>query len=1571
MTQQRINLIARPHWRAAWLLLVGAFGLPLAAQAAITDVAQVPLVTSSQSVVKPNLMFILDDSGSMGWDYMPDEANFSVGKYGFYAPQCNGLAYDPDPKVLYPVPVTSTGADYPAGTYTFRTPASLNNQRTVTSAAPTIATGTLTVTLNTANNANQVGDVVTIYSNDNTANLMVGTVTAWNNNTLSLTVTVTSTAGSGTLTNPRIGDGDSSTYYYTYSGSEPKLSYVYTSNGLDTTTLFYRECNSTVGSTPGSGVFTRVNVTASSADLQKYRNWYTYYRTRSLMMRSAASLAFKPIGDRYRVGFSTISTASVNGTNFLDVAEFTAAQKSSFYSALFGADPGGRTPLRGALSKAGKYFAKQGKLTNGSAQTYDPIQYACQRNFAILTTDGYWNTQDETSTYGPLGLYGTNVGQQDGVGTPRPLNDGASGAMQARTSNLQKRSITTQDQTSTSTLQTRTQTPAQPQTSTSTLQARSVTGSWQTSTSVLQVNTGQLQQQDRVSGTWSTTWTNVTRCTWNSNTRCQYVWTGFTNATGSCTVAAAGTSTANNTRWNGPARQCQYTGWSAFANTASCTAVPQSTASPYGTLTAVQCNPPVYGAWTAVANCTTSATNECQYTAWTAYINSASCTALAQSPGSPYTVGTATRCNTIPASNGPWTTATGPCTASTTTGCQYTGWTGYINTASCTPLAQSGASPFSVLTASRCNAVVTNGAWTDASTCTISATNGCQYAAWTPWSNVASCTPLAQSTASPYSVGVATQCQSTVIGQGSTDSLADVAMYYYEHDLRTPGLNNCASTVNGNPIDVCENIVKPSGADNATWQHMVTYTLGMGVSGTLRYQPNYINEPSGDYHDVVQGTKDWPIPTQDSATAVDDLWHAAVDGRGQYFSAGSPSALAKSLSDALRGINVQMGAGSGAAASTLQPVEGDNTLFIAKYQSELWNGDLIARDIDPVSGVISDPRWSAAQKLQAKVDAGTARAIYYGKRSAGANATTRREFSYANLSTDGLNGKFDNACSKTVALTQCTTLTAADVTTANSGSNMVDYLRGGANDVVYRARTKGDPLAIAGGILGDIIGGAPVYVRKAAFNYTENNYAGFAATMAGRLGVVYAGSNDGMLHAFDGATGEELWAYVPSMVMDRMYRLADNDYANRHEYFVNAAPSIGDIYVPPVAPATVGSWKTILVGGLGAGGRGYYALDITDPNNPQTLWEFSNDSLGGANNLGQTFGNPVITKRADGTWVVAFTSGYNNAVFTGDLTPGDGAAPGDGNGHLFVVNANTGQRVLDIATYTTGTTGAGSAATPSGLGKLNAWVDTDSDNTAKRFYAGDLLGNLWRFDVDNLVAPNRAALRLAYFSIGGVPQPITTQPALAKVNYSGTVVPVVYVGTGKYLGTTDLGNTAVQSVYAIKDPLTNTPLGDAHASSTVVAQTLSLKDPAVKTSDRATTNLPVDWSTGNGWRIDLTVASLPTPGERVNVDMQLLNNTLTVASNIPSTDVCVSGGLSYFYQFDIGTGNATTATLFGDSMVVGISWVTLQVQGGAAGSGRTVTITVDNKTTPRIDDVPPPPPPLSVGRRTSWRELVE
>jgi type IV pilus assembly protein PilY1 len=390
-------------------------------------------------------------------------------------------------------------------------------------------------------------------------------------------------------------------------------------------------------------------------------------------------------------------------------------------------------------------------------------------------------------------------------------------------------------------------------------------------------------------------------------------------------------------------------------------------------------------------------------------------------------------------------------------------------------------------------------------------------------------------------------------------------------------------------------------------------------------------------------------------------------------------------------------------------------------------------------------------------------------------------------------------------------------------------------------------------------------------------------------------------------------------------------------YFVDATPVVGDIQIG-------GVWKTILVGGLNAGGSGYYALDITDPLSPKMLWEFTNS------NMGLSFGNPVITKRKDGTWIVAVTSGYNNT---------------DGLGHLFILNANTGALLKTIDTT------AGSGGTPSGLAKLNAWVNDEVDNTAERFYAADLLGNVWRIDIDDVLAPKSAAFKLAQVIKDGVPQPITTTPQLAEIESAGKTYVVVYVGTGRYLGKTDVSDASVQSIYAIKDALGTVSLEDVRGGGTLVQQELTTSG-SVRTVSKSTA---VDWTTQNGWFIDLLSA-----GERINVNMQLAFNVLVAAGNVPGTTAtdCSSAGAgtSWLYQLDIANGLPPTTSAGSSkkaigakmpSMVAGMTPITLKSAG--AGSGQIeVTLTSGGVKNVGVDMASAS---ASKPRRSSWRELID
>jgi type IV pilus assembly protein PilY1 len=1532
------NSFLRRDGRGGW---VSSISLALATAAcsavtfaASTDIATSPLSTSSATAVKPNLMFTLDDSGSMGWSWMPDNLGYHNGsdwvprsdKYGYWSSQCNGVGYNP--AITYELPVDAAGATVAAGSLSVMdvNPSLFSGTvRDITSTAPTIGTGSKTVTLSGGSSGSYAnGDIVMFYSDDSRGNWMLGAVTAWNSTTDVLTINVTLTSGSGTLSSPKAARGEAIPLYYSYTGTEPKLGWTYNSSGAIATT-FYNQCMSDIGSTPGSSVFTKKYVSSTSGisptvdERQNYANWYAYYRTRMQMMKSGVSLAFKGIGDKYRVGFTTINTTGFSGGSFLDIADFDSTQKTTFYSKMNAVNPGSGTPLRAALSKVGQYYAKK-----GSGQTYDPVQYSCQKNFNILSTDGYWNTGSESSSHGPFALdNATNVGQQDGTAA-RPMYDGATTT-----------ATTTETWTTTSTTISTVATPQSiATTSTDTTTTVTPTKGWsrnQYTLGTLNGNSINNSDVDIVSGGgcpagpvcilietssnhgYSTGDTIVVSGVTPSAYNGTFTITKKDNNEYYYTLATSpGSEPSNGNR--GTSRRVVAPSCAAGQGVLTTQAQrrDERTGSAVATITTTTTP--------AISTTVTTTVTTTPYTHTTTVVNG-STTVDQTVAGIPNTTNTPATTVVPDPSN-----ATTGVSTTTTPVTDFTTWTNFGSaTTSCASTLPSPNPSTAVQLAGPSNttAVVTGPV---NSTGGPTTTNG---------------TPGAPTTSGPNTVESA-HVSNTVTNTsgGSTNSLADVAMYYYKTDLRNASLSNCQGAL-GVGTNVCNDNVAPQGNDVATWQHMTTFTLGLGLSGILTYDKNYLTQVTGDYNDIKQGTKDWPVPGDNKgAENIDDLWHAAVNGRGQYFSAGDPVTLSTSLSGILAAIVEKIGSASGAAASNLQPVAGDNKLFVAQYVTGKWIGDVLALTIDPETGVISPTvAWSAKTQLNAMVAAGTPRNIYYFKKNVSGNGGVLRDFTHANLTTDGLNGNVDNACSKSPALSQCSSLAAGDVTAANSGTNLVAWLRGGYN-AVYRPRESP---------LGDIIGGAPVFVSKPPFKYTENAYSSFASTNASRAGVVYVAANDGMLHAFDGATGNEKWAYMPSAVLPNLYKLADNSYASNHQYLVDGAPSIGDIYVG-------GAWKTILVGGLGAGGRSYYALDITDPNNPVAMWEFSDT------HLGLTFGNPIITKRADGTWIVAFGSGYNNNV-----------SGGDGNGRMYVLNASTGALITSIQTYTAVSTPAGTTTTPSGLAKLNVWVDSEIDNTAKRFYGGDLLGNVWRFDLDNLVAPNNAALRLAYLQTGspGVAQPITSQVSLAEITQSGTKYPVVFLGTGKYLGTSDLSNTAQQSVYAIKDPMTGTGLGDLRAGTTLVAQTLTTTTDADGAKIRNATKNPVTWSSKNGWYVDL-----PSAGERVNVDPQLLFNTLTVAANIPSTDACTIGGESFLYRFDIGTGGSsingsdTAGTWMGNTMIVGLSFVQLKKAGGAAGSGDTVTITVDNAGNTGTSKVPDPASSVGATKRTSWREIV-
>ncbi|BBL75098.1 pilus assembly protein [Methylomagnum ishizawai] len=837
-------------------------------------------------------------------------------------------------------------------------------------------------------------------------------------------------------------------------------------------------------------------------------------------------------------------------------------------------------------------------------------------------------------------------------------------------------------------------------------------------------------------------------------------------------------------------------------------------------------------------------------------------------------------------------------------------------------------------------------------------------------------------------------------GNNQSNTLSDVAEYYYATDLRTSTLGNCTGVpvppaTTGNTLCSSEspdpyNNVPTGGEDTSSNQHMTTFTLGLGASGYMQFESNYLTETSGDFFDVLNGTLanpaggicswqtsgqcNWPLAVNNSQPNIDDLWHAAVNGRGSYFSATNPASLATGLKNALSALTARNGSSAAAATSNPNVSSGDNFVFSTRFRSVEWSGELVRQQIDINTGAVvkynpDDPStydWTAQSILDATPY--TSRNIYT-KTSTGLqpfvwnslDTTTQSYFSLPYIASTPPAG-FNSLSQLCTVGTDCIDANLQDNNHAG-GQSLVNFLRGDRSNEgsesdsskYYRQRAH---------ILGDLVNASAVYVRESLFKYADSGYSDFkSANDNGRLPMVYAAGNDGMLHAFNGGDaasggGTEKWAYIPSFLLPNLYTLADKQYylGDNHRFFADATPVVGDIACPSSGCVTnsgsVSGWRTILVGGLNNGGRGYYALDVTNPaTTPTLLWEFTDP------NMGYTFGNPQITKLTDGTWVVLVTSGYNNTL--------------TGKGYLYVINAATGALIRSIATT------AGSAATPSGLGRISAWVKSPAyDNTVTAVYGGDLMGNLWRFDPNSAQGANNPVLLATFKSPTGNAQPITTKPELGSVNGNH----VVYVGTGRLLGVTDLGDKSVQSFYAVKDTLGNTGYGNPRTAGGFVQQTMTTTTcPANTSTDicgsgqivRIASNNAVNLAgEDNGWYFDF-----PDSGERSNTDPALVLGVLVLTTNVPTSDACTAGGYSYYYIIDYRTGSSLMAVETGvastknDENALASAPVVVNLTDSPHGN-KIVSLTQLGGGGGLQVGKPPVLGALGPARRVSWRELI-
>jgi type IV pilus assembly protein PilY1 len=605
-------------------------------------------------------------------------------------------------------------------------------------------------------------------------------------------------------------------------------------------------------------------------------------------------------------------------------------------------------------------------------------------------------------------------------------------------------------------------------------------------------------------------------------------------------------------------------------------------------------------------------------------------------------------------------------------------------------------------------------------------------------------------------------------------------------------------------------------------------------------------------------------------------WDSDGDGvPDHYVFASQPQKLVDGLNNAFNNILIKTSSSAALAANSTSKTV-DTVLYQAKFDTGVWTGHLYAMLVDD-NGVPISTYWDAAAQMPSPASRNIL--TYNGASGqlfttcSGPNLNAGEKLA---LDTDS-NGTVDLAC-----------------------TNRLNWIRG-QSVVGMRSRTS---------ILGDIINSDPAYDDKNKnFGYkslptSEPEQASYEGFVAGKTHkpMVYVGANDGMLHGFRGDTGDlansgkELLAYIPEGVYGNLSQLTSPNY--QHKYYVDGAPLVEDAYVG-------GNWKTVLVSGLGGGGKSVFALDVTNPESftaTNVMWEYPNLATPVADilNLGLTYSQPQIARLHNGKWAAIFGNGYNSST---------GAAS------LYIVDLQSGNLIKQIDTLSGPNNGM---STP----KL---YDSNSDKIVDYVYAGDLQGHMWKFDLTDAnpanwkVAFSGQPLFIARNAAGQV-QPITSQP---QVNgyLSGALV---YFGTGQYLQYVDIGNGQVQSFYAIWDNgtavtttdrsqlLARTIVSQSTGGTTLVTQSDG-STATVALDTRVTSNTPaaVDYTGGQrGWYMDLVPPSGPA-GERVISTPLLKYGRVIFVTLIPSAgDPCVPGGDSWLMELDAVSGAAPSSSVF-------------------------------------------------------------
>lgn len=655
-----------------------------------------------------------------------------------------------------------------------------------------------------------------------------------------------------------------------------------------------------------------------------------------------------------------------------------------------------------------------------------------------------------------------------------------------------------------------------------------------------------------------------------------------------------------------------------------------------------------------------------------------------------------------------------------------------------------------------------------------------------------------------------------------------------------------------------------------------------------------------------------PDNSLNKATLLKDpLWYAAKYGskgnenlsKGEkspnYFLVTNASTLQKQLESAFNRID-DLTASASAVATNSTQLNSGAVSYQARFRSSDWSGQLIATKINTV--VLDESLPEDAGTPLSWTDAGDLIP----------QPASRRIFTQNNVTKTGISFDWTSLTADQKALLNHSPISPYSLD--NKGEDRVSWLRGDRS----KEQQNGGSFRNRAYLLGDIVNFNPVLVKADYFGYEKlpvdqgggdceasgrnatNCYLKFYdQNRTNRIAMLYVGANDGMLHGINAETGVESFAYVPNALIPALNQLSNPKY--QHRYYVDGQGFAGDAYLD-------NAWKTILVTTLGAGGKAVFALDVTKPSEfdqANVLWEFTDPDLG------NVIGEAQVVRMANGQWAAVFGNGYNS---------------NNQKAFLFIVNLKTGELIKKIEA----STGLGTAS--NGLAPP-ALIPDATRTTITAAYAGDLLGNLWKFDLSNNAA---SSWGVSYLQ-GGVPQPLFTavgpdldannKPQLQPITARPGVIAhpdggfMVLFGTGRYFAVGDnivakTGEPA-QSLYGIWDKGSPVAATQANRATVLQQQTIQAEriDYAVPNATwtvdlRVLSKNEVDWTSKKGWFLDLVSPVVGKEGERIKLRPIFRRDRVLFTSLIPLADPCKSGGHGWFMEFDALSGGRLDYTLF-------------------------------------------------------------